>query len=80
MGCSNYPQCKYTERVTLNNEKISKDEIQEKPCPVCGKPLIKRYSPKTAAILHRLFRLSRLQAYREQRRKNWAPARSAASP
>lgn len=47
VGCSNYPQCRYTERVTLNNEKISKDEIQEKLCPQCGKPLVKRYSPKT---------------------------------
>jgi DNA topoisomerase-1 len=47
VGCSGYPSCKYTERVTLNNEKIAKDEIQEKACPQCGKPLIKRYSPKT---------------------------------
>ncbi len=46
-GCSNYPRCTYTERVALNNEKIGKDEIQEKPCPKCGKPLVKRYSPKT---------------------------------
>jgi DNA topoisomerase-1 len=46
-GCSNYPKCTYTERVALNNEKIGKDEIQEKPCPKCGKPLVKRYSPKT---------------------------------
>jgi DNA topoisomerase-1 len=47
VGCTNYPRCKYTERVTLNNEKIDKDEIMEKPCPKCGKPLVKRYSPKT---------------------------------
>jgi DNA topoisomerase-1 len=47
VGCANYPRCKYTERVTLNNEKIDKDEIMEKPCPQCGKPLVKRYSPKT---------------------------------
>jgi len=47
VGCANYPNCKYTERVTLTNEKIDKDEIMEKPCPECGKPLIKRYSPKT---------------------------------
>ena len=47
MGCSNYPRCRYTERVALNNEKIGKDEIMEKPCPQCGKPLVKRYSPKT---------------------------------
>ncbi|TFG80096.1 MAG: type I DNA topoisomerase [Chrysiogenales bacterium] len=47
VGCSNYPQCRYTERVTINNERISKAEILEKLCPQCGKPLIKRYSPKT---------------------------------
>ncbi len=47
VGCSRYPECKYTGRVTLNNETISKDEILDKPCPKCGKPLIKRYSPKT---------------------------------
>lgn len=47
VGCSNYPRCSYTERVTLNNEKVGKDEIMEKPCPKCGKPLVKRYSPKT---------------------------------
>ncbi|MBN2398808.1 MAG: type I DNA topoisomerase [Candidatus Aminicenantes bacterium] len=47
IGCSRYPQCRYTGRVTLNNEKISPDEIQEKKCPLCAKPLIKRYSRKT---------------------------------
>jgi DNA topoisomerase-1 len=47
VGCSNFPKCTYTERVALNNEKIGKDEIMEKPCPDCGKPLVKRYSPKT---------------------------------
>ncbi|HEX7503228.1 MAG TPA: type I DNA topoisomerase [Acidobacteriota bacterium] len=47
VGCSNYPRCKFTERVALNNEKIDKDEIMDKPCPTCGKPLVRRYSPKT---------------------------------
>ena len=47
IGCSSYPECKYTGRVTLNNEKISPDEILEKQCPLCAKPLIKRYSRKT---------------------------------
>jgi DNA topoisomerase-1 len=47
VGCSNYPRCSYTARAALNNEKISKDEIMETPCPKCGKPLVKRYSPKT---------------------------------
>lgn len=47
VGCSNYPRCNYTERAAPNNEKIGKDEIMEKPCPQCGKPLVRRYSPKT---------------------------------
>jgi DNA topoisomerase I len=47
IGCSRYPECKYTGRVTFKDEKISPDEIQEKKCPLCAKPLIKRYSRKT---------------------------------
>jgi DNA topoisomerase-1 len=47
IGCSRYPQCTYTARVTFKDEKISPDEIQEKKCPLCAKPLIKRYSRKT---------------------------------
>ncbi|MCX6554257.1 MAG: type I DNA topoisomerase [Candidatus Aminicenantes bacterium] len=47
IGCSRYPECKYTARVTLKDEKINPDEIQEKKCPLCAKPLIKRYSRKT---------------------------------
>ncbi len=47
VGCSNYPRCRYTERVAVNNEKIDKDQIMDAPCPKCGKPLVKRYSPRT---------------------------------
>jgi DNA topoisomerase-1 len=47
VGCANYPRCRYTERAAPNNEKIDKDEIMDKPCPACGKPLVRRYSPKT---------------------------------
>jgi DNA topoisomerase-1 len=47
IGCSRYPECKYTARVTVKDEKISPDEIQEKKCPLCTQPLIKRYSRKT---------------------------------
>ncbi len=47
IGCSRYPQCRHTARVTIKDEKISPDEIQEKKCPLCAKPLIKRYSRKT---------------------------------
>jgi DNA topoisomerase-1 len=47
VGCSNYPRCRYTGRIAANNEKIAKDELMDQPCPRCGKPLIRRYSPKT---------------------------------
>jgi DNA topoisomerase-1 len=47
VGCANYPRCRYTERVAPNNEKIAKDEVLERACPKCGKPLVKRYSPRT---------------------------------
>ena len=47
VGCSNYPRCRYTERVALNNAKVVPDEVLERSCPKCGKSLVKRYSPKT---------------------------------
>jgi DNA topoisomerase-1 len=47
VGCSNYPRCRYTERIALNNEKLGPDEVLERRCPMCGKLLVKRYSPKT---------------------------------
>ncbi|MCK5004718.1 MAG: type I DNA topoisomerase [Candidatus Aminicenantes bacterium] len=49
IGCSEYPKCKYTERIVNGDPSIKKDEILERTCPKdnCGKPLVKRYSPKT---------------------------------
>ena len=47
VGCASYPRCRYTEKATANNERVGKDEIMDKPCPTCGKPLVRRYSPKT---------------------------------
>lgn len=49
IGCSEYPKCKYTERIINGDSPIKKDEILERTCPKdnCGKPLVKRYSPKT---------------------------------
>jgi DNA topoisomerase-1 len=47
VGCSNYPQCRYTERAAAGGEKANQDEVLERECPKCGKPLVKRYSPKT---------------------------------
>ncbi|MBN2345492.1 MAG: type I DNA topoisomerase [Candidatus Aminicenantes bacterium] len=47
VGCANYPRCRYTERLASNNGKAEKDEVIEKSCPKCGKPLVKRFSPKT---------------------------------
>lgn len=49
IGCSEYPKCKYTERIINGDPSIKKDEILERTCPKdnCGKPLVKRFSPKT---------------------------------
>ncbi len=49
IGCSEYPKCKYTERIINGDSNIKKDEVLERSCPKegCGKPLVKRYSPKT---------------------------------
>ena len=47
VGCFNYPRCRYTERAAPNNGKAVQDEVLERSCPNCGKPLVKRYSPKT---------------------------------
>jgi DNA topoisomerase-1 len=49
IGCSKYPECKYTAKITDSGEEIRKDELLDRLCPKenCGKPLVKRYSPKT---------------------------------
>lgn len=49
IGCSEYPKCKYTGKILNGDSNIKKDEILDKTCPKenCGKPLVKRYSPKT---------------------------------
>jgi DNA topoisomerase-1 len=46
VGCTGYPQCRYTERIN-QDDTPKKDEILEEKCPQCGQPLVKRYSPKT---------------------------------
>jgi len=46
VGCANYPACTYTERAAAGNGQTTRDEVMEKACPKCGKPLVKRYSPK----------------------------------
>mgnify|MGYP001037529542 CR=1 FL=1 len=46
IGCSAFPECKYTERIDANNSKIV-DQILEEKCPKCGNFLVKRYSRKT---------------------------------
>jgi len=48
VGCTAYPECSHTEK--LNEDGIEKgSEKLDRNCPKegCGKPLIKRYSPKT---------------------------------
>jgi len=49
IGCSEYPKCKYTEKIISGDTNIKKDELLDRNCPKegCGKPLVKRYSPKT---------------------------------
>ena len=46
IGCSAFPECKYTERIDANNSKVV-DQILEEKCPKCGNFLVKRYSRKT---------------------------------
>ncbi len=52
VGCSSYPKCTYTERISEKGNKLKRDEVLEKTCPKenCGKPLVKRYSPKTGSF------------------------------
>ena len=47
IGCSHYPECTYTEKVGDHNGEAVKDEILERSCPTCNKPLVKRYSRKS---------------------------------
>ncbi len=49
IGCSEYPKCNYTEKIINGDSDIKKDELLDRNCPKegCGKPLVKRYSPKT---------------------------------
>jgi len=49
VGCSKYPDCRYTEKIGGEKPEEQKDEILDRPCPTCGKPLVRRYSPKTRA-------------------------------
>jgi len=49
IGCSGYPKCNYTGKIVNGDSGIKKDEVLDRTCPRegCGKPLVKRYSPKT---------------------------------
>jgi DNA topoisomerase-1 len=49
VGCTGYPECKYTERVKGASTEVKEEEKLDEKCPNpgCGKPLIKRYSSKT---------------------------------
>ncbi len=49
VGCAKYPECRYTEKVGGEKPEEHKDEILDRPCPTCSKPLVRRYSPKTRA-------------------------------
>lgn len=47
VGCTGYPQCRYTEKINEDDTPPKKDEILDEKCPQCGQSLVKRYSPKT---------------------------------
>jgi DNA topoisomerase-1 len=49
VGCTGYPECKYTQRINNEEKSAKTEEILDRKCPrpECGKPLVKRYSPKT---------------------------------
>ncbi len=47
VGCSNYPTCRHTEKIDLSGNERKKDEVIDRSCPDCGKPLVKRFSAKT---------------------------------
>ncbi len=47
VGCTGYPACTHTEKVNDDGQGSNPEEILEKPCPLCGKPLVKRFSRKT---------------------------------
>ena len=47
VGCTGYPACTHTEKVNDDGQGSNPEEILEKPCPLCGKPLVKRLSRKT---------------------------------
>lgn len=47
IGCTGYPECKYTDSIKDSDSTIKKHELIEKKCPDCGKNLVKRYSNKT---------------------------------
>jgi DNA topoisomerase-1 len=46
VGCSGYPECRYTEKFDGQNNQVA-DVILDETCPECNKPLVKRYSRKT---------------------------------
>ncbi len=49
LGCSNYPECKQTQRVDREGNPVIATETDHK-CELCGKPMVKRTS-KTGAFL-----------------------------
>jgi len=48
LGCSGYPDCKYTRNLSTTGAAM--EETKEQDCPVCGKPLAVRSGPKGAFL------------------------------
>lgn len=47
VGCSGYPDCKYTESLNNIDSGGKEDQVMDKHCPKCGERLVKRFSPKS---------------------------------
>jgi len=46
LGCSGYPECRYTQPLDEEGKPVERPEPQilEEKCPECGKPLVRRHS------------------------------------
>jgi len=49
LGCSGYPDCKYTKNLSTTGGEIESD-LEEKECPICGKALALRSGPRGAFV------------------------------
>jgi DNA topoisomerase I len=43
LGCTNYPECKYTVKLTKDGQPVPEDRPSEEKCRTCGGPMLIRY-------------------------------------